>query len=142
MEFKTAMTFNSHKKDRSFFLHVMIKFLWDKVTHDHRELISLIIEILKNIYDHTDGYGQIYINKTKNFIEFEIKDFGTKSFDIEKLSKIEFTTKETSFNKGSGLHMMILDKRIHKTLGLKLDLDVSCGFKYFGKYDIHILGRE
>ncbi len=143
MEFKTAMTFNSHKKDRTFFLLAMLKFFHNTITYDHRELIVLITEILKNIYDHTDGYGQLYVKKEYPYIKFEIKDFGTKNFNIEKLAKPGFSNKKgNGVNFGRGLDMAILNEQTHEMLGLKLTLDTSSGFKYKGKYDMRILGRE
>ncbi|MBU4536428.1 hypothetical protein KJ603_00105 [Patescibacteria group bacterium] len=144
MKFRTAMTFNSHKKDRSFFLHTMVVFLRETLTYDHRELITLIIEILKNIHDHTNGYGQIYINKTQDFVYFKIKDFGTKNYtsDIERFSQIGFTTKSNIVNRGCGLGLIARINSEEDKIGVNLKLDTSSGFKYTGKYNISVLGRE
>lgn len=142
MDFKIKETLNCKNSSRSDFLTKMSRMLLDKLTYAHRELIVLMIEMLKNIHDHTNGRGEIYIKKTDSYIEFEIRDYGRDSFDIKSLSKRGVSAKkDTGVNFGAGLGT-ILDPKIHKGIGLKLKLDASCGFKYTGKYFIKVLDRE
>ncbi len=98
-----------------------------------QQMYSLMKEILKNIYDHADGKGEAYIlyDAMNRHLYFEIRDFGTKSYDLEALRKAG-TSKKTEYNRGLGLAFMIFD--LAKGLYIPLKVDASHGFTYIGTY--------
>lgn len=92
-------------------------------------------EIVKNIYDHADGLGEATFELKNNCLTFEIKDYGTHAYNLEEL-KAGGTTKDTPYNKGIGLKMMIPD--MAEALGVSLQVDCSHGFIYKGTWDYSI----
>jgi hypothetical protein len=118
------------------FMYPLVEFL-EKSIHKtaSRHFAMFAKEIVKNIYDHADGLGEATFEKIGDSLKFEIKDYGTQAYDLDKL-KAGGTTKDTNYNKGIGLKMMIPD--MAESLGIGLKIDCSCGFTYTGTWN-HLL---
>lgn len=91
-------------------------------------------EAIKNIYDHAEGKGECNLEKIdEKTISFEIKDYGTESYDFSFL-KERGTEKKTAYNFGVGLRHV---EEMGLKLGLDFNVDTSKGFKYTGKYPLN-----
>jgi len=118
------------------FLYPLVAFLETNIhSTASRHFAMFAKEIVKNIYDHADGFGEATFEKKDDFLKFEIKDYGAKSYDLEAL-KTGGTTKDTKYNKGIGLKMMI--PAMAESLGIDLKIDSSHGFTYTGEWN-HVL---
>ena len=133
MNFEIKLFLDEKDVERSVFLTKMCHLLVESITLKHSELITIIVEILKNVHDHASGQAEVFIKRTNSYIEFKIKD-EVKNFDVDikKFSQQGFSTKSgNKVNYGAGLGL-ILHPEIKKRFNLKLD--TSHGFKYSGKY--------
>jgi len=97
---------------------------------ENKELLLILIEIIKNIYDHSEGQqGILIINEDPEGINFIVKGFGQGSlFDNSIKPKKKFRNK---VNFGIGLKSI---KEISKHINLDLEFeDTKDGFIFKGK---------
>ncbi len=94
-----------------------------------------MIEIVKNIYDHAEGRGMVTLTKKGHILKFEVKDFGTKSYDLEEIRK-KGSTKARIGNKvnfGAGICGYAIDD-LAQGIGVTFTVDTTHGFCYTGTY--------
>jgi len=116
---------NRHKFLHSVRLPVM-EFVSERMTLD-----ALINEIVKSIYDHAHGIGELRLErKLDGSIEFMIKDSGYKTFEFEQCIG-RSTLVGNGRNFGIGLAMI---QSLARTLKIDLKIDTSQGFNYSGVY--------
>jgi len=97
-------------------------------------LVRLFYEIIRNIYDHADGKGQLYLKDDGQTISFEIKDYGSRAYDLEAIIAIGVSSKAGSGrNFGLGLIGGMI-KGYANSLGIDLIIATSHGFCYSGVY--------
>lgn len=89
----------------------------------------MVIEMLKNIYDHSENKGYAHFTKTQNTIIFEIKNNTDTTFNYQKYMEIGLSSKETKENYGIGLG--VIDE-LSKQLDIKLKIDQTKGLCYKG----------
>jgi anti-sigma regulatory factor (Ser/Thr protein kinase) len=97
-------------------------YLWEIFT-------SLIVEAVKNIYDHAKGHGYIKLKKDGKTITFKIRDFSSKTFDFNALQESGTTKSIHHDNKGLGLKLI---PQLAEQLNIDLLIDTSKGFRYEG----------
>lgn len=106
------------------------------VREDHDDsllFVSFMNEIIKNVYDHAENRGHIHLKKESASIQFEIKDYGTGTYNIEELKKLPSSKEGSGVNSGIGLSLMI--PGMAESLEIKDFLvDASCGFTYTGTW--------
>ena len=90
-------------------------------------------EMIKNIFDHADAIGECHFKKEEGFVSFEIKDHGTKSYDIDTLKKNGTTKPENKYNFGKGLTDIESLKSIY---GATLVINAEKGFCYTGTFPL------
>ena len=125
------MDIDGNGKSRDKFLKEIRKALRSFLGYENRELIMVLSEMVKNIYDHTDEKkGALRIEKYPDLINFSLRDQGTEEFlwgDCIRKS----TKAGNGINFGVGLRS-IEDISCH--IGLKLEIDTSKGFAYTGSF--------
>lgn len=108
----------------------------DPALGQHRSvhLARLLLEIIRNIYDHAEGRGQVCLKDDGHTIHFEIKDYGQKAYDLEEIIRIGVSSKAgNGKNFGVGLIKGAI-RGFATDLRIELKIDTSCGFKYQGTY--------
>lgn len=99
--------------------------------------MMFVWEIVKNIYDHADGKGQLTLKKEEGgeneLFHFEIKDFGTQSYDLAKIKETGSTKIDSKVNFGNGLQGGMIEG-MAEDLSITLRIDTSSGFCYAGTY--------
>ncbi|MBP6858096.1 MAG: ATP-binding protein [Candidatus Pacebacteria bacterium] len=121
--------FDNNIKDRDEFLQ-KVRMPVINFTKETMRLDALIHEILKNIYDHAEGKGSLYISKAGNEFEFYISDEGTELFDIKSCIQ-NWQPKNKDVNFGIGLNLI---NQLADSLNIKLIIETSKGFSYRGIY--------
>ncbi len=135
---KNRIIFNGNsiprEKFRENFQNFFEDFLGDLSKHpQHIQFYTLLWEIVKNIYDHADGQGEVVLSVEACELHFVVRDFGTKSFDLEKIKKIGSTKCGNGVNFGFGIVGGGINS-LAKGIGISLELDTSQGFSYSGDY--------
>jgi len=69
--------------------------------------LMLVMEIIKNIYDHANSTGHAYFEKDDKTISFEIVSHDTKNYPIKEQKKKGVSKKESGVNFGIGLQIII-----------------------------------
>ncbi len=90
-------------------------------------------EVVKNIYDHANGRGEMILLVEGHDLSFVVRDFGKKSFDLEKIKKRGSTKAGNGINFGFGVVGGGINA-LAKGIGIDLKLDTSRGFRYSGEY--------
>jgi len=106
------------------------------VGEKHTGFVMLLREILKNIYDHADGLGQITLVNDNDSICFDIFDFGTESFNLMQIKAGTSTKSGNGINFGSGIIGGMIEDYA-SALKIELEIDTSNGFRYKGIYKMH-----
>lgn len=106
-----------------------------------RQLIAFIMllnEIVKNIYDHADGQGEVTVVRDGDVLSFTARDFGTKSFDLTEIRARGSTKAGNGMNFGIGVCRGLIEQLAHSVgmTGAGLSLDTSKGFSYSGSFTL------
>lgn len=131
-------TFSGYRIPREEFLshfkREVIDFMGGSVELDQYDLVFLMFlnEIVKNIWDHADGEGRVFLSQKKRGLFFEIKDQGKKSYDLAALKGGGTSKPNSGVNYGIGLsHIEDWAKAAEVK---EFSIDCSCGFRYTGVY--------
>jgi hypothetical protein len=89
----------------------------------------MIIEMLKNIYDHAGGNGYALFIKSNETISFQIKSFSSEEFDYLLWSEPGKSSKDTKYNRGIGLSII---EGTAEQLEIDLKIEQSEGLLYKG----------
>lgn len=116
-----------------FFNKCMLQFLEE--IEGGNAFITIIREMIKNIYDHADCSGSAVFIKTGRFVYFRIEDSGEKSFDYAALTW-NSSKRGNGVNSGKGLGSIIdmchnvelSDTPDERLCNLDLGIDCSSGF--------------
>jgi len=92
----------------------------------------LVNEISKNIWDHANGKGQITLEAVDETLNFEIKDYGTESYDIEKIRQAGSRLAGNHINHGHGICGGMIEGIAEGNKVKNFHVDTSCGFTYSG----------
>ncbi len=89
-------------------------------------------EIIKNIYDHTDGRGRVRLAKTDQGIDFKIEDYGNESHSMAELKSKPSSKAGNGINYGVGLEL--IEGMASSLEIIDFKIDCSKGFTYSGIY--------
>jgi anti-sigma regulatory factor (Ser/Thr protein kinase) len=132
--FSLDLTFDVHEMERDNFKSDITQILRALLVriNSANGLAMLMIEIIKNIYDHADGKGYIRLVRRENYLDFEIRDFSGKSYNLDKLSVAGASKKAgNGINFGVGLRMI---PQMAEDLNIQLQITTCDGFQYKGTY--------
>ncbi len=91
-------------------------------------------EIVKNIWDHAEGQGELRITKFTDKITFDIWDHGIHAHSLEEIRKQGSSKLESKINFGMGIASGFIESAA-KSLEIKdFTIDTSCGFRYTGTF--------
>lgn len=90
-------------------------------------IAMMVIEMVKNIYDHAGGRGYCFIEQTDEKIFIELKDFGKDCHDFALLRDSPSSKRGNKINMGIGLRMI---EKFAARLNANLEVDTSSGFHY------------
>jgi hypothetical protein len=81
--------FKGNNCDRSVFSTTfkkyLIEYLQERKQKEPQYFTLFFNEIVKNIYDHADGVGEMTLIEREDYFEFKIRDFGRKGPDKSTL---------------------------------------------------------
>ena len=97
------------------------------------QFYMLLWEMIKNIYDHAEGRGEVIFSIQDNDIHFVVRDFGTASFDLEQIKKVSSTKFGNRMNYGLGISGGLIEGYA-RGIDVDLKIDTSHGFCYSGIY--------
>jgi hypothetical protein len=92
----------------------------------------LVNEITKNIWDHTDGKGQIILEADGEALNFEIKDYGTESYDLEEIRQVGSRLAGNHINHGHGVCGEMIKGLAEGNKVKNFQVNTSHGFTYSG----------
>jgi len=111
----------------------VIRFLGPTSSFVDNGFLMFLLEIVRNIYDHADGLGYLFLRQDGGDVFFEVKDSGTECFDLSEVKKRGSTKYGNGTNFGMGLCGGMIED-VAETLGINLTIDTSRGFRYTGNY--------
>ena len=121
------------EKSRSVFLREFKKQIIDFVGRENKEFILMLVEIVKNIYDHNGGWGYVKLEKAADGkIYFKL---GNVSGRKEAAVLPESHQENRPVNYGIGLSDVGI-KKIAKVINIDLTIDIPSGFVYEGRYHL------
>jgi hypothetical protein len=142
MNQKRIITLDGRIKDRHRFLDQITEPI-DALVHGRIHANTMLMffrEILKNIYDHAGGTGEMTLEETKRGIDFKIKDFGREAYQLDAHKTMPSSKAGNGVNFGVGLSLingMAKDLKI-----IDFRVDCSRGFTYSGVYPYKNKARE
>ena len=130
--------FTGNSMARNDFLDILRDYFFESFSRFKMQNImgAFFIEIIKNIYDHAKGFGEMILEEKDDFIYFQIKDFGKEKIDLETIGKIFYSTKkhlDDSPNRGIGMGM-IYDVGNNPKLVKDFFISDKKGLCYSGKW--------
>ncbi|MFZ2038687.1 MAG: hypothetical protein WAV11_02015 [Minisyncoccia bacterium] len=137
------LKFEGKKDIRSEFLRKVKDTIMGSLDCDNANYVAMfLVEIIKNIYDHADGYGEAKLTERQdepNIFDFVVFDEGTIRYDFEEcLRKSEFAGDKLNHPENYGIGLgLIMDLSDMK--GVTLAIDTTKGFRYTGTIDLNIV---
>lgn len=132
MSRKIKLEFLGEKTDREDLLSNVKDELIPFIGIDHNSwniFTMMIIEMIKNIYDHGQNQGYAFFAKVKNGVYFKIKNNIDIKFDYDKYRILGLSSKNTKENYGIGLSSI---DELSDQLEIELKIDQKNGLSYEG----------
>jgi glucose-6-phosphate-specific signal transduction histidine kinase len=133
---KISIIFDKEIKDRKKFIDVYIQIIKATLLDETEvNFIRPIMEIVKNIYDHANGEGELILKKiNEESLYFEIFDYGNNYYILEKLKHDGISTLASAKNAHNfdfGLSKIL---EFGQKLCQNFEVKTSKGFYYSGIY--------
>ncbi len=132
---RLRLHFSGNKISRETFLDRYVNFFMFHLEFEgaNIQFYMLLKEIIKNIYDHAGGKGELIFLMEGKKVHFMLKDFGKKSFDLNQIKKNGSTKLGNGVNFGQGIGKGLIED-LARGIEIDLRVDTQKGFCYSGTY--------
>ena len=134
------LIFDGKSKSREKFLQDARKEMMKLDFEGINAVIMIFHEMIKNIYDHADGLGEVHFEERleqPNIFDFKVFDYGTGQYNFEGLIRTSRLSGHPDHPQNGAVGLYLIQGYATQMDGVSIRINTSHGFHYEGTFDLN-----